>query len=54
MSFQLDWQGLEQSFADSLCERLNAFLSGATLPSFLGPTRVHALELGSELSLIHI
>lgn len=57
MSFQLDWQGLEQSFADSLCERLNAFLSGATLPSFLGPTRVHALELGSEapdIQVIHV
>ena len=57
MSIELDWTGLEKSFADSLCERLNAALADMDMPTFLGPTRVQAIELGSEgpdVQVIHI
>lgn len=57
MSIELDWTGLEKSFADSLCERLNAALADMDMPTFLGPTQVQAIELGSEgpdVQVIHI
>lgn len=54
MSVELDWDGLEQTFADSLCERLNCVLESMTMPSFLGPTRVHSLELGSDVPDVQV
>ncbi|KAJ3220510.1 Mitochondrial distribution and morphology protein 12 [Clydaea vesicula] len=48
MSFDINWNLLDDKIADSLKEFLNNHLKDLETPEFLGPIRVSTFEFGSE------
>lgn len=57
MSFDVAWAELAPSLVDGLRAYLNARLCDMTLPSYLGPTHIESLDLGTDapdVQVVHV